>query len=46
MLALRPVLLGLVTTVLGCGGVLAVFTYIAAILTEITGFAETAVSPG
>ncbi|MGH8447293.1 MAG: MFS transporter, partial [Solimonas sp.] len=40
-----PVLLGLLTTVLGFGGMFAVFTYIAPILTEITGFAEAAVSP-
>jgi DHA1 family inner membrane transport protein len=43
MLARRPALLGLLTTVLGCAGVLAVFTNIAPILTEITGFAEAAV---
>lgn len=41
----RPVLLGLLTTVLGFGGVFAVFTYIAPILTQITGFKEAAVSP-
>lgn len=40
-----PVLLGLLTTVLGYAGVFAVFTYIAPILTDITGFAESAVSP-
>lgn len=40
-----PVLLGLLTTVLGFGGMFAVFTYIAPILTEITGFADSAVSP-
>jgi len=41
----RPVFLGLLTTVLGYAGVFAVFTYIAPILTAITGFAESAVSP-
>ncbi len=41
----RPVLLGLLTTVIGYAGVFAVFTYIAPILTEITGFSESAVSP-
>ncbi|MGO4153754.1 MFS transporter [Cupriavidus sp. YAF13] len=41
----RPVLLGLLTTVLGYAGVFAVFTYIAPILTQITGFADSAVSP-
>ncbi|NDV89150.1 MFS transporter [Aurantimonas aggregata] len=41
----RPVLLGLLTTVLGYAGVFAVFTYIAPILTEITGFAVAAISP-
>ena len=44
-LARAPVLLGLLTTVLGFGGMFAVFTYIAPILTEITGFADSAVSP-
>lgn len=41
----RPVLLGLATTVLGFAGVFAVFTYIAPMLTRISGFSETAVSP-
>lgn len=41
----RPVMLGLLTTVLGYAGVFAVFTYIAPMLTTITGFAEGAVSP-
>lgn len=42
----RPqVLLGLLTTVLGYAGVFAVFTYIAPILTRISGFSEAAVSP-
>jgi MFS transporter, DHA1 family, inner membrane transport protein len=41
----RPVLLGLLTTVLGFGGMFAVFSYIAPLLTEVTGFSESAVSP-
>jgi DHA1 family inner membrane transport protein len=42
----RPqVLLGLLTTVLGWVGVFAAFTYIAPILTQITGFSDAAVSP-
>ena len=41
----RPVLLGLLTTVLGYAGVFAVFTYIAPLLTEISGFGDSAVSP-
>ncbi|WP_315745268.1 MULTISPECIES: MFS transporter [unclassified Bradyrhizobium] len=40
-----PVLLGLATTVLGYAGVFAVFTYIAPMLTRISGFSENAVSP-
>ncbi|HLP67207.1 MAG TPA: MFS transporter [Rhizobium sp.] len=40
-----PVLLGLLTTVLGYAGVFAVFTYIAPMLTRITGFEAAAVSP-
>ena len=40
-----PVLLGLATTVLGYAGVFAVFTYIAPMLTQITGFSAAAVSP-
>lgn len=40
-----PVLLGLATTVLGYAGVFAVFTYIAPMLTRISGFPEAAVSP-
>jgi len=40
-----PVLLGLATTVLGYAGVFAVFTYIAPMLTRISGFADAAVSP-
>lgn len=43
-IARRPVLLGLLTTVLGYAGVFAVFTYIAPLLTGITGFADSAVS--
>ncbi|CAH2403897.1 MFS transporter [Mesorhizobium ventifaucium] len=45
VLGRAPVLLGFATTVLGYAGVFAVFTYIAPLLTEITGFAEAAVSP-
>ncbi len=42
----RPqVLLGLLMTVLGFGGVFAVFSYIQPILVTITGFDEAAVSP-
>jgi len=41
----RPVLIGLLTTVLGYAGVFAVFTYIAPALTDITGFSDAAVSP-
>lgn len=44
-LARRPVLLGLLTTVLGWVGVFGVFTYIAPLLIEVTGFPEGAVSP-
>ncbi|HEY4249759.1 MAG TPA: MFS transporter [Roseomonas sp.] len=44
-MARRPMLLGLLTTVLGFAGVFAVFTYIAPILTRITGFGADAVSP-
>jgi MFS transporter, DHA1 family, inner membrane transport protein len=40
-----PVLLGLLTTVLGFAGVFAVFTYIAPMLTQLSGFGEAAVSP-
>lgn len=39
------VLLGLLMTVLGFAGVFTVFTYIQPILTEVTGFAQSAVSP-
>ncbi|TQF13673.1 MFS transporter [Myxococcus llanfairpwllgwyngyllgogerychwyrndrobwllllantysiliogogogochensis] len=41
----RPVLLGLLTTVLGFAGVFTVFTFIAPILTRLSGFSPTAVSP-
>jgi len=44
-LARRPVQLGLLTTVLGWVGVFGVFTYIAPLLTTVTGFSEGAVSP-
>lgn len=45
VLGQRPVLLGLATTVLGYAGVFAVFTYIAPLLIERTGFAASAISP-
>jgi MFS transporter, DHA1 family, inner membrane transport protein len=45
VLGRRSVLLGLLVTVLSWVGVFAGFTYIAPILTEITGFSESAVSP-
>lgn len=45
VLGRRAVVLGLLTTVLSWVGVFAGFTYIAPILTEITGFSEAAVSP-
>ncbi|MDN3558075.1 MFS transporter [Halomonas maura] len=45
VLARGPVLIGLLTTVLGFGGTFTVFTYIAPLLTRVSGFAETAVSP-
>ena len=44
-IARRPVLLGLLTTMLGYAGVFAVFTYIAPLLTEVSGFERSAVSP-
>lgn len=44
-LARAPVLLGLLTTVLGFGGMFVVFTYIAPILTRISGFGDGLVSP-
>lgn len=45
VIARQPVLLGLLMTALGFAGLFTVFTYIAPILTRITGFAESAVSP-
>ncbi|SFB04231.1 MFS transporter, DHA1 family, arabinose polymer transporter [Rhizobium sp. NFR07] len=45
VLGRRPVVLGLLVTVLSWVGVFAGFTYIAPILTQITGFSESAVSP-
>jgi len=45
VLGRRPVLLGLATTVLGYAGVFAVFTYIAPLLIEKSGFAAAAISP-
>jgi len=45
MIARPPVLLGLLMTVLGFAGVFTVFTYIQPILTRVTGFADSAVSP-
>src|SRR5690606_17457706 len=45
VLGRRAVILGLLTTVLSWVGVFAGFTYIAPILTRITGFSESAVSP-
>jgi DHA1 family inner membrane transport protein len=45
VLGRRGVQLGLLTTVLSWVGVFAGFTYIAPILTQITGFPEAAVSP-
>ncbi|MGO4673044.1 MFS transporter [Bosea sp. 2YAB26] len=44
-MAQRPLLLGLLTTVLGFAGVFAVFTYIAPILTKVTGLGDSLVSP-
>jgi len=44
VLGRAPVLLGFATTVLGYAGVFAVFTYIAPMLTGISGFPEAAVS--
>jgi DHA1 family inner membrane transport protein len=45
VLGRKPVMLGLLTTVLSWVGVFAGFTYIAPILTRVTGFSEAAVSP-
>ena len=44
-IAYPQVLLGLLMTVLGFAGVFAVFTYIQPILTRVTGFTDSAVSP-
>jgi DHA1 family inner membrane transport protein len=44
-IARPPVLIGLLTTVLGFAGLFTVFTYIEPILTRVTGFADNAVSP-
>ena len=41
----RPVLLGLLTTVLGYGGVFAVFTYVGPLLTQVAGLSKGAVPP-
>jgi DHA1 family inner membrane transport protein len=45
VLARPQVLLGLAATVLGYAGVFAVFTYIQPMLTRVSGFSESAVSP-
>ena len=45
VLARPQVLLGLAMTVLGFGGIFAVFTYIQPLLVELAGFSEAAVSP-
>ncbi len=45
VLGRRSVLVGLLTTVLSWVGVFGVFTYIAPILTKLTGFSDAAVSP-
>lgn len=45
VLTRSTLLLGLLTTVLSWVGVFAAFTYVAPILTRITGFSEAAVSP-
>ena len=45
VLGRAPVLLGFLTTIVGYAGVFAVFTYIAPMLTRITGFSEAIVSP-
>jgi MFS transporter, DHA1 family, inner membrane transport protein len=41
----KPVLLGLLTTVLGYAGVFTVFTYVAPLLTQVAEFEAAAVSP-
>jgi DHA1 family inner membrane transport protein len=45
VLARPQVLMGLLTTVVGFAGVFTVFTYIQPILTRVTGFSQSAVSP-
>jgi DHA1 family inner membrane transport protein len=45
VLARPQVLLGLAMTVLGFGGIFAVFTYIQPLLIELAGYSEAAVSP-
>ncbi|NEX93183.1 MFS transporter [Caulobacter sp. 17J65-9] len=45
VLARPQVLLGLLMTVLGFGGVFALYTYVQPILTELTGFPKAAVAP-
>ncbi len=45
MVARPPVLLGLLMTVLGFGGMFTVYTFIQPLLTQVTGFADAAVSP-
>jgi DHA1 family inner membrane transport protein len=45
VLSRSSVLVGFVTTIIGYAGVFAIFTYIAPMLTEITGFPEAIVSP-
>jgi DHA1 family inner membrane transport protein len=45
VLARPQVLLGLLTTILGWIGIFALFTYVAPILTKISGFSDAAVSP-
>jgi DHA1 family inner membrane transport protein len=44
-IAQPTVLLGLATTVLGFGGVFTVFTFVQPLLTRVSGFADSAVSP-
>lgn len=41
----RPVLLGLLMTTLGFGGMFTVYTFIQPLLTQVSGFADAAVSP-
>lgn len=45
MVARPPVLLGLLMTVLGFGGMFTVYTFIQPLLTQVVGFADAAVSP-